>query len=108
MQIEPTERFKREFKHLVRKFPSLQNEFRKLVEDLHENPALGTSIGMGCYKIRLPIASKSVGKRGGARVITYVRLLKEHIDLLTIYDKNEVSDIPDKEILRIIEKYVED
>ncbi len=60
---------------------------------------------MGCYKIRLPIASKGVGKRGGARLITYVRLVEEQIDLLTIYDKNEVSDISDKDILKIIEKY---
>ena len=108
MRIEPTDQFKREFKHLVKKFPSLQNELRKLVDDLQNNPVIGTSIGMGCYKIRLPIASKGVGKRGGARVITYVRLLKEHIDLLTIYDKNEVSDIPDNEILKIIQKYVDD
>lgn len=107
MQIEPTERFKREFKRLVRKFPSLQNELKQVVKDLHNNPNLGTSIGMGCYKIRLPIASKGVGKSGGARIISYVRLTQEHIDLLTIYDKNEVSNISDKEILKIIEKYIE-
>ena len=62
---------------------------------------------MNCYKIRLAIASKGVGKRGGARVITYVCLLNDQIDLLTIYDKNEVSDISDKEILSIIERYTD-
>jgi mRNA-degrading endonuclease RelE of RelBE toxin-antitoxin system len=107
MQIEPTDRFKREFKRLVKKFPSLNKELRELVADLYKNPTLGTSIGMNCYKIRLSIASKGVGKRGGARVITYVRLTEEHIDLLTIYDKNEVSDIADSEVLKIIEKYTE-
>jgi hypothetical protein len=107
MPIRPTPRFKREFKHLVKKFPSLLNELRRLELELAENPTLGTPIGMNCYKIRLAIASKGVGKRGGARVITYVRLLNEQIDLLTIYDKNEVSDISDKEILSIIERYTD-
>lgn len=107
MLIKPTSRFKREFKHLVKKFPSLLKELQQLNSELTENPTLGTSIGMNCYKIRLAIASKGVGKRGGARVITYVRLLNEQIDLLTIYDKNEVSDISDKEILKIIEQYTD-
>ena len=107
MPIRPTQRFKREFKHLVKKFPSLLGELRQLELELAENPTLGTPIGINCYKIRLAIASKGVGKRGGARVITYVRLLNDQIDLLTIYDKNEVSDISDKEILSIIERYTE-
>jgi hypothetical protein len=102
MQIETSARFKREYKRLVRKFPSLKDELEKLIDDLDNNPELGTPIGMNCYKIRLPIASKGVGKRGGARVITFVRLTKEEINLLTIYDKNEISDISDKEILSII------
>ncbi len=107
MPIRAIPRFKREFKHLVKKFPSLLNELRQLELELTENPTLGTPIGMNCYKIRLAIASKGVGKRGGARVITYVRLLNDQIDLLTIYDKNEVSDISDKEILSIIERYTD-
>jgi mRNA-degrading endonuclease RelE of RelBE toxin-antitoxin system len=107
MQIDPTDRFKREFKRLVKKFPSLSKELRDTIAELHENPTLGTSIGLGCYKIRLAIASKGVGKRGGARIITYVRLAEDQIDLLTIYDKNEISDISDKEVLKIIEKYTD-
>ena len=81
MPIKPTPRFKREFKHLARKFPSLLSELRQLELELAENPTLGTPIGMNCYKIHLAIASKGVGKRGGARVITYVRLLNDQIDL---------------------------
>ncbi len=42
MQIEPTDLFKREFKRLVKKFPSLQNELRGLVAELQDNPTLGT------------------------------------------------------------------
>lgn len=102
MLIKPSSRFVREFKRLVKKYPSLNNELRQLDEDLRENPELGVSMGNNCYKIRLPIASKGSGKRGGARVITYVRLLEDRIALVSIYDKSEQSDISDKELLSII------
>jgi hypothetical protein len=102
MRIEPSSRFQREYKRLSKKFPSVRDELRELIVDLRENPELGTSLGNNCFKIRLPIASKGVGKSGGARVITYVRLLEDRIALLSIYDKSEQSNISDKDILNII------
>ena len=59
---------------------------------------MGTSIGNGCYKIRLSVASKGGGKSGGSRVITHVQLTNERIYLLSIYDKSEKDTLTDKEI----------
>ena len=42
------------------------------MQQLLTDPHLGTPIGYSCYKIRMVIASKGAGKRGGARVVTYV------------------------------------
>jgi mRNA-degrading endonuclease RelE of RelBE toxin-antitoxin system len=69
--IVPTHRFEKELKRLVKKFPSLKNEFAQLIQNLEENPETGTFIGNNCYKIRMAIASKGKGKSGGARVISY-------------------------------------
>ncbi len=44
------------------------------------------------------IASKNKGKSGGARVITCLQVLKTAVYLLSIYDKSELDDIPDKEL----------
>ena len=49
----------------------------------------------GVRKIRW--AAKGKGKRGGVRVIYYWRVEKGHIYLLTIYGKNEASDLTEKE-----------
>lgn len=70
--IISTLRFEKELKRLAKKFPSLKNEFASLIEDISKNPEIGTYIGNGCYKIRLAIASKGKGKRGGARVVTHL------------------------------------
>ena len=68
-----------------------------------ENPNLGTAIGKDCYKICVAITSKGKGKSGGARIITYVRVVKKNVFLLDIYDKSEQANISDKEMLFLIE-----
>ncbi len=48
--ITATPRFKRELKRLAKKYPYLKNEYIALIQDLEENPSLGTPIGNDCFK----------------------------------------------------------
>jgi mRNA-degrading endonuclease RelE of RelBE toxin-antitoxin system len=90
--------FEKELKRLSKKYPSLKAEYVKLVQQLKEHPEQGTFIGNNCYKIRLAIASKGKGKSGGARVITCVKISQTSVYLLSIFDKSERENIPDKEL----------
>jgi hypothetical protein len=72
------------------------------VKLLENNPQIGVEILSHCYKIRLSIASKGKGKRGGARVITYVYISGKKVFLLSIYDKSEKNDISDMELKDLI------
>ncbi len=94
--------FERQAKRLVKKFPSLKKEILELIKELKEEPEKGTSIGHNCYKIRLSIASKGKGKSGGARVITHVVFKDDTVYLLSIYDKSDIENLTDKEILEFI------
>ena len=94
--------FERQAKRLVKKFPSLRNELRTLVSELKEEPEKGTSIGHGCYKIRMAIASKGKGKSGGSRVITHVLFKNNTVYLLAIYDKSDIENLSDKEVSELI------
>lgn len=98
-----THRFEKELKRLVKKFPSLKNEFAELIAAISANPETGTFIGNNCYKIRLSIASKGKGKSGGARVISYLYVDSETTYLLTIYDKIEKTGLKPNELKEIIE-----
>ena len=95
MHIEPSPLFEKEAKRLIKKFPSLVDEINQVIDDLIEDPHHGESIGGGFYKIRVPIASKGVGKRGGARIVTYVQIIDDVIYLVSIYDKAERANIAD-------------
>jgi hypothetical protein len=105
--VKTISRFDHEIKRLCKKYASLKDEFRELVKELEDNPEKGVHLGNGIYKIRLSIASKGKGKRGGARVITYLKTEAGKIYLLTIYDKGERSTISDSEILQILEKGID-
>jgi hypothetical protein len=102
MRIEVPPSFVRSAKKLLKKFPSLQNELNTLFASLLEKPQQGFSLGNGCYKIRLSVASKGKGKSGGFRVITYVVIDDEVIFPLSIYDKNGKDSISDKELTKLI------
>jgi len=98
-----TRRFEKELKRLHKKFFSLKEEFAQLIVDITENPMTGTFIGNNCYKIRLAISSKGKGKSGGARVITHLYIETDTVYLLTIYDKNEKTDIQPNELKKMID-----
>lgn len=104
-KIELTPNFKKEAKHLAKKYHSLKKDLANLFEELEQNPKLGTPLGNQVYKIRISIKSKGKGKSGGARVISYVKLEKT-ILLLSIYNKSNKDSISNQEIKDLIKKYL--
>lgn len=88
-----------------KKYLSLVEDLYELEEKLLENPQQGTDLGAGLYKIRLAVKSKGKGKSGGFRIITYlVSNMQDSvvINMLTLYDKSEESNIDKKELQKII------
>jgi mRNA-degrading endonuclease RelE of RelBE toxin-antitoxin system len=97
--------FDRQLKRLARKYPSLKNDFSQFLKSLKENPVQGKALGNDCYKIRFAITDKGKGKSGGARVITHVKVIRSSVYLLSVYDKSEKEDIPNKYIADLL-KYI--
>lgn len=44
------------------------------------------------------IASKKQGKSGGARIITFVKVIQETVYLLAVYDKSEKESLDSSEL----------
>jgi mRNA-degrading endonuclease RelE of RelBE toxin-antitoxin system len=105
-KIELTDNFKKEAKKLIKKHASLRTEIADLGKELAENPTTGTPLGNDVYKIRLAIASKNKGKSGGARVISFVKIIDKTVFLLSIYNKGEKDTISDKEIEELLKRYI--
>ncbi|WP_114787372.1 type II toxin-antitoxin system RelE/ParE family toxin [Vibrio tetraodonis] len=68
-------------------------EFRLFQAEIMSNPKQGDVIqGTGGLR-KIRVASKCKGKRGGSRIIYYFLDEQRRFYLLTIYGKNEVSDL---------------
>ena len=95
--------FDKQLKRLIKKYPSLREEFLDLVDKLVQDPFQGKSLGNNCFKLRLSIKSKNKGKSGGARIITHLAVRDRKLYLLSIDDKTELQTISDKEIFDLLE-----
>lgn len=106
--------FSRDAKRLSKKYVSLKGELQTLQSELLQNPRLGTLIRENTYKIRLAVKSKGKGKSGGLRIITHVfeieievaeneKEQRTTIVLVSIYDKSEMENLPDKELRELID-----
>ena len=99
--IVTTKDFESNFKRLSKKYHSLDTDYEILINNLLENPEMGKKLGGNARKVRMAIASKNKGKRGGARVITcnvLINIKNTDIYLLAIYDKGEQKNISTKEV----------
>jgi len=104
-KIKYTGIFEKYFKRYSKKYRSLSDDLQQLEKQLIENPTLGIYLGDGLYKIRLAVKSKNKGKSGGFRVITYFILdndIDSDINLVIIYDKSDIEDIPKNELLKMV------
>jgi hypothetical protein len=61
-----------------------------------------SGLGNNVFKIRLAVASKGKGKRGGIRIITCFKTAEGTVYLLSIYNKGDRDTVPDNEIQALI------
>ena len=97
--------FERALKKLAKKYRSMGEDYKKLLDELQRNPLAGADLGLGLRKVRMTIAAKGKGKSGGARVITLLLLYNEteaEIGLLYIYDKSERESLTDSELTELL------
>lgn len=94
--------FQKDFKRLFKKYPSLKSDLSYVIQSLESQPTHGTSLGNNIYKLRLSISSTGKGKSAGARVIDWVKVVREEVFLVTIYTKSERSSISKEELERMI------
>ncbi len=94
------------FSKIVNKYLD-EEELRLLQNNISANPEEGDLIpGSGGLR-KLRWAAKSKGKRGGVRVIYYWKNAAGEIWLLTIYSKNEETNIPANILKKLKEKFEE-
>ena len=104
MTIETLPNFEKELKYLAKKYKQIKNDLTLFKNELLQNPTLGTPLVNGCYKVRVPNSSIPVGKSGGFRIITLVKIEQDKIILLSIYSKTQKENISDEELKFLLQE----
>lgn len=100
-----TPTFNRRYKKYQKKYQSLDTDLNLFIETIGNN--IPVNLGGGIYKYRLSVKSKSKGKSGGFRIVTFELIVTEsdkEVTLLVIYDKGELASISKSKILEILKK----
>lgn len=107
ISVEFTPEFKRNIRHLIKKYRNIKEDVQPVIEKLKNGLFEGDKVAgteFNVYKIRLKNSDNNKGKSSGYRVIYYV-VTSEKTILVTIYSKNEQSDISAKQIKLIIAEF---
>ena len=114
IEILLTPRFQQDLKKLVKRYRSIRKNLTPLIEQLQQGETPGDAYGGGrnrisgnkyqVIKVRLKNSDLKKGKSAGYRVIYYLKT-ETAITLVTIYSKSNLTDIPNKVIEEIIQKF---
>lgn len=94
-----TSHFRKDLKRIAKKHRLIIADINQLINTLSENPTQGTYLGHNIYKIRLSISGTAQGKSGGARVITYVKVIRSTVILSEIYLKSDFATVDVKDVI---------
>ena len=101
--------FEKGAKRLIKKYKSLADEITAFISKTETDGIQGITLGNGIFKSRLAVKSKSKGKSGGLRVISFSELYysqqNDTIFLVAIYDKSEISSMNKSDIEKILKDY---
>jgi hypothetical protein len=99
--LTPT--FEFQARELLKKYPHIKTDFLTLKDSLKKDPITGhDSLGKDCFKVRMAISDKNVGKSGGARVIIAVKVIDKEVYLLTVYNKGEKNSLIKRELEKLL------
>lgn len=108
-EIRLTIEFKRNLRHLAKKFRHIKSDLQPLLEQLEAGATPGDRVPRVrhvVYKVRIQNSDIDKGKRSGYRLLYYIKV-ENLIVLLTIYAKSEQEDIPVEKIRQIINEFDE-
>ena len=99
-----TPEFKRNLRQLAKKYRHIKSDLQEILDELADGKKPGDQIPRvryEVYEVRAKNSDAQRGKRGGYRLIYYVKSASE-LALVTVYSKTEQSDIAPEDIRRII------
>jgi mRNA-degrading endonuclease RelE of RelBE toxin-antitoxin system len=105
--IEFAPEFKRNLRALAKKYRHIRSDVQPVIDRLQNGEVFGDQVPKvhyAVFKVRIKNTDAHKGKRGGYRVIYYLKS-SLRIILLTIYSKLEQSDVSLERLRAVIKEF---
>jgi len=108
IHIRFTSEFKRNLRALAKKYRHIRSDIQPIINEIGNGNFIGNQIPgtkeYVIFKVRVKNTDIRKGKSSGYRFIYYLKTYND-IFLITLYSKNEQSDISSEQLRRILKKH---
>jgi mRNA-degrading endonuclease RelE of RelBE toxin-antitoxin system len=102
LQIVEKTLYKKSYKKLSKQYKNIQSDIDNFINSIHSKDDLGIELRSNIFKVRIKNSDKNKGKSAGYRLISYLAIVENELQLLYIYDKSKIENLTENEIDKLI------
>jgi len=99
--------YKKSLKKLSKKYKNIYKDVDNFLNNIKSKKDLGVELKPNLFKTRIANSNKNKGKSAGYRLISYLVIVKNQLQLLYIYDKSQIENLTENEIDKLIINQIE-
>jgi hypothetical protein len=102
LQVVEKPPYKKSYKKLLKQYKNIGNDVDNFIDSINSKDDLGIELKSNIFKVRIKNSDKKKGKSSGHRLISYLAIVDNQLQLLYIYDKSKIENLTEKEIDKLI------
>ena len=102
LQIVEKTLYKKSLKKLSKHYKNIEKDIDNFLNSIKSKDDLGIELKSNIFKARIKNSNKNKGKSAGYRLISYLAIVKDQLQLLYVYDKSKIENLTENEIDRLI------
>jgi len=106
LQIVEKTLYKKSYKKLSKQYKNIQDDVDNFINSIQSKDDLGIELKSNIFKVRIKNSDKNRGKSAGYRLISYLAIVKNELQLLYIYDKSKIENLTEDEIDKLVIKQI--
>ena len=106
-QIVEKTLYKKSLKKLSKHYKNIEKDIDNFLNSIKSKNDLGIKLKSNIFKARIKNSDKNKGKSAGYRLISYLAIVENQLQLLYIYDKSKIENLSENEIDKLIIEQVD-
>ncbi|SFV71220.1 hypothetical protein MNB_SV-13-1728 [hydrothermal vent metagenome] len=102
LQVIEKPHYQKSYKKLSKHYKHITSDIDKFLDAISSKDDLGIELKSNVFKVRIKNSDKNKGKSAGYRLISYIKIIKNELHLLYIYDKSKIINLKEEDIDKLV------